>query len=206
MYSSDAGIEAASLSALEALLRTIYPSETAPPAGLAETIINQSLEALKEPEKNNAPGSAKALAAMIRANRKPALNSYSKLTCAAKTGAYALSRALPQLFRQFDQPTLPSHREPILNYIVTFLVVARSVYAAPDTKRNQAAERSLEPFRNGLMDVLREGLRTNGLKVPAIKGSVALAEIPGFLGKQEVEDIVHSMDDMLINEKDPEVR
>jgi DNA repair/transcription protein MET18/MMS19 len=117
-----------------------------------------------------------------------------------------MSRALPQLFKQFDQPALPSHREPILNYIVTFLVVARSVYAGPDAKRSQSSERTLEPFRNNLLDVLREGLRTNGLKAPAVRGSVALIEIPGYLGKEETETIVHSVDDLLINEKDPEIR
>lgn len=113
---------------------------------------------------------------------------------------------MPQLFRQFNNPTLPSHREPIINFIVTLLLAARSVYAVPDHKRNQGEERSLEAFREALLDTFREGLVTNGLKVAAIKGSVALAEIPGFWGKQEVEDVVRSMDDILINEKDPEVR
>jgi DNA repair/transcription protein MET18/MMS19 len=141
---------------------------------------------------------------MMRANREYHHAGSSDST--AKTGAFALSRALPQLFRQFNEPALPSHREPILNYVVIFLVVARSVYAGPDAKRSHNVERSLEPFRSGLLDVLREGLRTNGLKGLAVNGTVALVEIPGYLSRQEIEDLVHSLDDLLVNEKNPEVR
>lgn len=54
--------------------------------------------------------------------------------------------------------------------------------------------------------MLREGLRTIDLKIPAIKGSVALAEVPGFWTRIEVEDIVRGMDELLIHDKDDEVR
>lgn len=56
------------------------------------------------------------------------------------------------------------------------------------------------------MDVLREGLRTDGLKTSAIQGSVALVEIPRFWDRSDVEDIVRSIDDILVNDEDPEIR
>lgn len=117
-----------------------------------------------------------------------------------------MSQTLPQLFRQFNRPALASHRPPILFAISTLLLAARSIYAAPATQRHQYDEKSLEPFRDSLLDVLREGLRTTGLKVSAVKGSVALVEVPGFWAKGEVEDVVRGMNDALINDADPDVR
>ncbi len=86
------------------------------------------------------------------------------------------------------------------------LLAARSVYAVSGATRREADERSLEPYREALLDVLREGLRTIDLKLPAIKGSVALAEIPGFWTRYEVEEVVRGMDELLIHDKDDEVR
>ena len=117
-----------------------------------------------------------------------------------------MSQTLPQLFRQFNRPALPSHRPPILSAIATLLVAARSVYAASGTSRHQYDEKSLEPFREGLMDVLREGLRTEGLKSQAVRGSVALAEIPGYWKAEETEEIVRGMNDILIDDGDAEIR
>jgi DNA repair/transcription protein MET18/MMS19 len=69
MYSSDASIEAAALSALEALVRTLYPDVSDPPAGLAQDIIKQSVELLNEPEKTQATSATKMLAALLRSSR-----------------------------------------------------------------------------------------------------------------------------------------
>lgn len=85
-------------------------------------------------------------------------------------------------------------------------MAARSVYAQPGATRRQETERSLEPYREPLLDVLREGLMTRDLKVSAIKGSVSLAEIPGFWSKLDVEEIVRGMNNLVVNDKDPDVR
>lgn len=70
LYSSDQSIENAALTALESLVRTLYPTQTDAPKGLGEFIVKQSLEGLSDPMKNSAPGCAKCLASMIRASRK----------------------------------------------------------------------------------------------------------------------------------------
>jgi len=124
----------------------------------------------------------------------------------ASTGTFALSQALPQLFRQFNRPALPSHRAPILASISSLLIACRSVYSIPQASRRQDDEKSLEPFREGLMDVLREGLRTDSLKEPAIRGTVALIEIPGFLGKEEVEDLVRGLNEVVVHENVLDIR
>jgi DNA repair/transcription protein MET18/MMS19 len=55
------------------------------------------------------------------------------------------------------------------------LLAARSVYAVSGATRREADERSLEPYREALLDVLREG-------------------------------VVRGMDELLIHDKDDEVR
>ncbi|KAL7424900.1 hypothetical protein Q5752_000586 [Cryptotrichosporon argae] len=192
LYSSDLAIEAASLSALKALVRTLYLTKDDVATGLAQDIIKQCLEILDEPEKSQGVAATKALAALVLAS--------------ASAGTFALSQALPQLFTQFNRPTLPSHRAPILGSISTLLVAARSVYAAPGATRTQQDERSLEPYRDALLDVLREGLRTDGLKIAATNGSVALIEIPGFWTRKEVEDIVRGLNEILVHDLDEDVK
>lgn len=68
MYSSDATIEAAALSALESLIKTMYPTKEDTPSGLAQDIIKECLEILQE-EKATSLAATKVLAALIRASR-----------------------------------------------------------------------------------------------------------------------------------------
>jgi DNA repair/transcription protein MET18/MMS19 len=69
MYSSEASIEAAALSALESFIRTLYPTASDTPTGMAQDIIKESLEILQEPEKSQGIAATKALAALIRGSR-----------------------------------------------------------------------------------------------------------------------------------------
>ncbi|KLT44071.1 ARM repeat-containing protein [Cutaneotrichosporon oleaginosum] len=192
LYSSDKSVEIAALGALESLMRTLYPTMDDKPVGLGQTIVTQCVEGLQDPGKNSFPGWAKCIAAMLRGS--------------PSAGAFAISQTFPPLFKLFDQPKVAGHRAPILHAISSVLLAARSVYAVSGAIRRETDERSLEPYREALLDVLREGLQTIDLKIPAIKGSVALAEIPGFWSRLEVEKVVRGMDELLINDKDEEVR
>lgn len=124
----------------------------------------------------------------------------------ASAGAYALAQALPQLFRDFNEPKLPSYRVPLINVITTLLLAARSVYGAEGATRRQSDEHSLDRYRDSLLDVMREGLRTDQLKTAAIRGSVAMAEIPDFLDALQVEELVKGIDNLLVHDNDEEVR
>ncbi|WWC93066.1 uncharacterized protein L201_008031 [Kwoniella dendrophila CBS 6074] len=192
LYSSDTSIEAAALSALESLIHTLYPTEQDAPTGLAQDIVKQCLEILNEPDKTQAIAATKILAAIFRAS--------------SSAGKFIISQALPQLFRQFNSPSVPSHRSPILSTISSLLVAVQSVYSSSVSQRSQDQEQSLEPYRDSILDVLREGLRTEGLKSPAIKGCTACVQIPNFWVKEDVEDVVRGLDDILINDQDPEIR
>lgn len=54
--------------------------------------------------------------------------------------------------------------------------------------------------------MLREGLRTDGLKGPAIKGCVALVGVQGYWSGGEVEDVVRGINDILIHDGNRDIR
>lgn len=93
-----------------------------------------------------------------------------------------------------------------MSAISSLILAAKTVYASPDTVRQQSEEKSLDPFRESLVDVVREGLRTHDLRSPAIKGAVSIIELPDFVSRTEVEDIVRGMNDILVNDTDLENR
>lgn len=64
----------------------------------------------------------------------------------------------------------------------------------------------MEPYRGDLLDILREGLRTDGLKGPAVKGCVALVGVQNYWSRGEVEDIVRGIDEILIHDENQEIR
>lgn len=113
---------------------------------------------------------------------------------------------MPQLFRQFNRPVLPSHRVPILWSISTILIALSKNYAATGTRRTYEDERPLDMFRDALMDTLREGLRTDQLREAAIRGCVALAEMPGFWAREDVETVVGGIGDVLLGDSTAEIR
>lgn len=53
------------------------------------------------------------------------------------------------------------------------------------------------------MDVLREGLRSDDLRIAAINGSVATLQLGDLAGRQETEDIVKAINDIVINDRNP---
>lgn len=80
------------------------------------------------------------------------------------------------------------------------------MYAAEGATRRQSEEHSLDRYRDPLLDVMREGLRTDNLKTAAIRGSVAITKIPEFLDSIQVEELVRGIDNLLLNDSDSEVR
>lgn len=70
LYQSDTSIEVAAQSALESLMRAVYPGEKDSPAGLAQDIIKECLGFLEDPEKSTALAATKGLVAMFNSNGK----------------------------------------------------------------------------------------------------------------------------------------
>lgn len=85
-------------------------------------------------------------------------------------------------------------------------MAASTVYAKPESGRRFDDEKSLASCRGSLMDVMREGLRTDDLRNWGILGSVAMIEIPGYLSASEAEDLIKGMNEILIHDNDEQNR
>ena len=161
-------------------------------------MIKQMLEILSEPDKAHTLGATKILVALIKTS--PA------------TAPFTIAQTLPQLLRDFNRPKLPSHRPMLLNMLSVLLIAAGATYGASTlstSHRDYAKERSLDTFQESILDVLREGLRTSGLKEPAVRASVAVIEVTGFLSSQEVDDLARRINPLLLDEEtvtDPGIR
>lgn len=70
MYQSDKTIEEAALFALESLIRSLYPRDDDVPTGLANDVIKQCMDILKEPEKSHSLAATKMLVALFNASRE----------------------------------------------------------------------------------------------------------------------------------------
>lgn len=124
----------------------------------------------------------------------------------ASVGAYAIAQALPRLIQQFNQPSSPSHRIPILWTITSLLIAASKVYTAA-SKRQYAQERVFELYKESLYDTLREGLRTTGLQEAAARGCVAAIEIKGMWSQGEVDEVVRTISGIVVDaESEKDVR
>jgi DNA repair/transcription protein MET18/MMS19 len=69
-YSPDAQIEADASETLQTMLHVLYPTMDDKPSGIAESVIKECAELLKEPEKSKAKPATRTLVAMIKASRE----------------------------------------------------------------------------------------------------------------------------------------
>lgn len=93
-----------------------------------------------------------------------------------------------------------------MNAIALLLTSASVVYGAPDSKRSLETERALSTYRSDTFEYLRAGLQSEELLTPAIRGSVAATQIPGFLETHEIEELVKAIDQLHIDSPTEELR
>lgn len=184
-------------------MNTLYPTLDDEPKGLGWEIVKQCLASLTEAQRNGAAGAAKALAAVLRASRKCA-----RVACltTASAGQYAIGQVFSRLVVNSDSPDIQAYRESSMNAIAALLTSASVVYGAPGATRSLQTERALLTYRSDTFEYLRAGLQSEDTLVPAIRGSVAATQIPGFLEVHEVEEIVKAIDQLHIDSPTEEIR
>ena len=120
-------------------------------------------------------------------------------------GTYALSQALPQLFKMFHEDADASRRGAILSAIADLLQSVREAYTVPNTTRTHAAERAVENFRDELLSLMSSGIdsRSQEMKAPSLQGAEHLVHIPGFLSAEEITYLVSKIDSILMAVEQP---
>ncbi|GAA5820973.1 hypothetical protein JCM3770_006154 [Rhodotorula araucariae] len=163
--------------------------------GVAVKVVQNSLDELAEPEKNNAKPAMRILTALIASSNRLA--------------SYVLSQALPPLlalYKDQDQITL---RPSVLAHIGTLLSslspadpdspasTGPAIIFPPPSLSHADGASPLEPFRDDLLSLLPSATRALTCRLPALTGLSALLRVPAFLSPQETEYAVSAMNDVL---------
>ncbi|KAG8854442.1 hypothetical protein FRB96_007504 [Tulasnella sp. 330] len=177
----DAETENKALETTQALIRTIYDSSLDSSEDLIKDVCKECLNILKEPEKNQAQHAVKILSALV-------------MTTAA-VRQFALKSAVPHLLQLFVQPDEASNRRQILSHLTALVTATEVNFSSLDVA--YVDEKPLDEFRDQLLGAYIGGLKTTETRVAALNGLQHMVQISGLLSADEVQYIVHQIDELL---------
>ncbi|GAA5932916.1 hypothetical protein JCM3775_005263 [Rhodotorula graminis] len=169
--------------------------------GVAVKVVQNSLDELAEPEKNNAKPAVRILTALVASS--------------ARLARYVLAQALPPLlalYKDQDQITL---RPSVLSHLATLLsslsppepspspsaVTLPTILFPPPSllshDTNGSSPSPLDPFRDDLLSLLPSATRALTCRLAALSALSALLRVPHFLSADEREYCVSAMNDVL---------
>ncbi|BGP17780.1 hypothetical protein JCM10213v2_005822 [Rhodosporidiobolus nylandii] len=225
-HASDAGMQDLALRTFQALYSTLYPDTPSPaPAdgdaemvdasaasvgekggekieGVAVQVVDNCLDELKEPEKQNAKPAVRILTALVGSS--------------GRLARYVLASALPPLLAMYKNPDDVSLRPSVLTHLSTLLAsLSAPLPSAPTTTPTSATpapatplfpppplqhsggNSPLESERDDLLALLTSATRTLPTRLGAVEGLVHLVRLPGFLAAEEVRFCVSSLVEVL---------
>ncbi|TKA55992.1 hypothetical protein B0A53_01695 [Rhodotorula sp. CCFEE 5036] len=181
------------------------PATSTAVEGVAVKMVQNSLDELKEPDKNNA---------------KPAMRILTALVCSSdRLARYILEQSLPPLLDLYKSQDDIALRPSVLSHLAT-LLASLSAPAASDDDDEHSADKEppppkelrtpptfshadgaspLEPFRDDLLSILTGSTRALTCRLPALEGLLALVRIPQFLAPSEVDFSVSAIDEVLMH-------
>ncbi|GAA6003750.1 hypothetical protein JCM10207_003581 [Rhodosporidiobolus poonsookiae] len=173
--------------------------------GVALKVVENSLDELNEPEKNNAKPAVRILTALIAASDRLA--------------RHIISVTFPPLLSMYKNPDDMSLRPSVLTHLSTLLAslsapptsssssattTPTSVTPAPalplfppPTLSHADSASPLEPYRDDLLSILTSSTRLLSTRLAAIEALVFLVRLPGFLSAQEVDFCLSALNDVL---------
>ncbi|GAA5902120.1 hypothetical protein JCM8208_002481 [Rhodotorula glutinis] len=166
--------------------------------GVAVKVVQNSLDELAEPEKNNAKPAVRILTALVASS--------------ARLARYVVAQALPPLlalYKDQDQITL---RPSVLSHLATLLsslsppdaspspsasTLPTILFPPPSLLSHDSNTSPLEPFRDDLLSLLPSATRALTCRLAALSALSALLRVPQFLSADELEYCVSAMNDVL---------
>ncbi|KAG8887558.1 hypothetical protein FRB98_009464 [Tulasnella sp. 332] len=179
----DAETENKALETTQALIRTIYDSSLDSSEDLIKDVCKECLNILKEPEKNQAQHAVKILSALVMTTGETAVRQF------------ALKSAVPHLLQLFVQPDEASNRRQILSHLTALVTATEVNFSSLDVA--YVDEKPLDEFRDQLLGAYIGGLKTTETRVAALNGLQHMVQISGLLSADEVQYIVHQIDELL---------
>ncbi|BGP41533.1 hypothetical protein JCM10450v2_005582 [Rhodotorula kratochvilovae] len=218
-HASDDNMQDLALGTMRSLFTTLYPDaaasddtematasedgadeakdETDKIEGVAVKVVQNSLDELAEPEKNNAKPAMRILTALIASSNRLA--------------RYTLAQALPPLLKMYKDQDQINLRPSVLTHLATLLSslspadpdspspasATPAIIFPPPALSHADGASPLEPFRDDLLSLLPSATRALTCRLPALTGLSALLRVPAFLSPQETEYAVSAMNDVL---------
>ncbi|GJN90351.1 hypothetical protein Rhopal_003362-T1 [Rhodotorula paludigena] len=223
-HASDTDMQDLALTTMRSLFSTLYPDEDAssapatvdesvhaPPEtedsemvparqdeqieGVAVQVVQNSLDEMAEPDKNNAKPAVRILTALIASSNRLA--------------RYVIATAIPPLLELFKDQDQIALRPSVLTHLATLLsslsppdpdstASASAIIFPPPSLSHADGESPLEPFRDDLLSIFTSSSRALTCRLPALTGLSALIQIPTFLSRSELDFCVSSLNDVLV--------
>ncbi|KAL0577529.1 hypothetical protein V5O48_004470 [Marasmius crinis-equi] len=161
--------------------------------GLAKDACEECLMILREPEKSQAKHAIKVLCAFM--------------STTPSVSRYTIAQVIPYLMKQFVNPEDASARPSVLLLVSDVIAAVREAIShTPDkeTSDSEQTETPLTPYKDELVSVVISGLKVPSCRSPAIACLLGLVSIPELLAEEELEFIVHNVNEVLEDEGDEE--
>jgi DNA repair/transcription protein MET18/MMS19 len=170
-------------------------------AGIASEICEECLKLLQEPEKNQAGYAAKVLSAFLSTTRMKTapLVVVAAHLCTASVSQYTLSASIPPLLKTFQDPDEAPNRRPTLAHLSTLVSAAQSAMSTDSTPL-------LSVFKDEVLGAFTAGLKLSSVAPPALTGLKSMVSTPGLLTDEEIGYVVHSVNEILQEDADDELR
>ncbi|KAF9245349.1 ARM repeat-containing protein [Melanogaster broomeanus] len=204
---TDSLTEQTALDTLRDFLRVVQPNST-PTAGtgdgvdlLIQTICNDCIEAIGEPEKAQAKAGMKVLCTFVGT---------SPVLC-----LHAVTEAADKLMKLFHDPGEVSNRAAVILLLTDLLnalvlssttsessTIPKKIFSAVPTPLPSSGPTPLESAKDALLGLLIVGLKSSPTRLPAIHGLSALMRIPSLVTDDELGYIVLEAGEFVGNEPD----
>ncbi|KAL4400650.1 CIA complex protein [Malassezia pachydermatis] len=167
---------------LTVLLRVLYTD--APVEGLAETMLREALQEMREPSKSLAKLSVKIAQSFVQA--------------CARTSTYATEHMLRQLLMQWSAAEAPEEAVATLSLLTSLLDILATTYADDASRTYAGDQQPLHAFHDELLAAYTSS--TACACEAGLCGLVRLLECPALLPRDECTYAVQRLQSMLLDE------
>ncbi|KAJ3902626.1 ARM repeat-containing protein [Lentinula edodes] len=190
---TDSITEEFALKTTQDLVKTIYTSQTADGTdndieGLARDACEECIAILREPEKSQAKPAIKILCAFM--------------STTPSVSRYTVAQTAPYLVKLYAHPDNDAARPSILLLLSDLIAAARDSMAANKVDDSDSLETPLSPYKDEILSIVSSALKVSSSRDPALACLLGLVSTEKLVSDQELGFIVHSVDEILLEESD----
>ena len=117
---------------------------------------------------------------------------------AASVSRYVVAKAIPHLIGLFQNPDEIANRDSVVSHLADLSAALRK------SPLEVSGEGSLVSLKDETLGVFVVGLKAFSSRRSALRGLKSMVETEGLITDEELGFIVHSVDDVILDEEDDE--